>query len=100
MNAQGEESGSLFDALESRGWAWEGERLYPPNRTFWAQGTLWHKTAPGMHLNMYRSVKAALENNRSVKPTHWSAEQHCQWVSDMESLVDTLESLLEKEGIL
>ena len=100
MKSQGEESSSLFDALESRGWMWDGERLYPPNRTFWTQGTRGHKTPPGMLLNMHGNVKTALENNRSNKPAHWSAEQHGQWVSDMQSLAETLESLLEKEGIL
>ena len=100
MKSQGEISGSLFDALEPRGWVWEGERLYPPNRTFWTQGTKGQKTPPGMILNMHVRMKAALESNRASKPAHWSAEQHRDWVSDMESLVGTLESLLEKEGLL
>jgi hypothetical protein len=96
MKSQGEISGTLFDALESCGWVWEGERLYAPNRTFWTQGTRGQKTPPGMLINMRGSVKAALESNRASKPAHWSVEQHRDWVSDMESLMGTLESLLEK----
>ena len=90
---------SLFDALESRGWVREGERLYPPNRTFWTQGTRGHKTPPGMLLNMRGRMKAALESNRANKPAHWSAQQHRDWVSDMESFVGALESLLEGEDV-
>ena len=100
MESQGDISGSLFDALESRGWVWEGERLYPPNRMFWTQGARGQKTPPGMLFNMRGRMKAALESNRASRPAHWSAEQHRDWVSDMESLVDTLELLLGKEGIL
>src|SRR5687768_3464176 len=99
MAPQGERTGSLFDALESRGWAWEGERLYPPNRTFWTRGTRGHKAPPAMLLSMRGVVKAALDNNRANRPDHWSAEYHRDWVSDMESMAGALESLLEDEGL-
>jgi len=91
MTPQGEKPGSLFDTLVSRGWACEGDRLYPPNSLFWTRGMRGRKTPQGMLLNMYRIEKAALESNRVSKPAHWSAEQHHAWVRDMESLVDALE---------
>ncbi len=99
MTPPGDKSSSLFDVLESRGWVWEGERLYPPKRMFWAQGTRGHTAHPGMLLGMRAMVQAALENNRANRLAHWSEEQHRDWVSDMESLAGGLESLLEEAGL-
>lgn len=86
---------SLFYALEARGWIFADERLYSPKRTFWIEGTENQSTPLGMLLNMGQRMKVVLENLRANKPAHLNSKQHQDWVSDMESLVNTIEAVIE-----
>jgi len=99
MESETEKPGSLFNVLEANGWAWEDERLYAPNRTFWTEGTKCQPTPLGMLLNMRERMEAVLQNLRVSKPSHLSAKQYQGWVSDMESLANTIKRLLESQGI-
>ena len=99
MKSQSENPESLFHALEARGWVWENERLYAPNGTFWTQGTKSQSTPLGMLLNMRERMKVALANLKANKPTHLNQKQYEDWLSDMGSLVNTIEELLENQNV-
>lgn len=98
MKSQDKNSESLFHALEARGWVWENERLYAPNKTFWTEGTKSESTPLGMLLNMRERMKVALGSLKANKPAHLNTKQYDDWVRDMESLVNTIEELCELGG--
>ena len=99
LNSQAINPESLFQALEARGWGWENERLYAPKSTFWVEGTKGQSTPLGVLLNMRERMTVALASLRANQPGHLSTEQHQDWVSDMESLVNTIEELLEIQTV-
>ena len=76
MKSQDKSPGSLFDALEAKGWVWESERLYAPNKTFWTEGTKSQSTPLGMLLSMRERMKVALGNLRANKPAHLNTKQY------------------------
>ncbi len=98
MKSQVTNPQSLFNALEAKGWVWENERLYAPNKTFWTEGTKGQSTPLGMLLNMRERMKVTLENLKTDKPTHLNTKQYQNWVIDMESLVNTIEELLDNQN--
>ena len=98
MKSHAVSSESLFRALEARGWVWENERLYAPKSTFWVEGTKGQSTPLGILLNMRERMTVALANLRANQPGHLNTEQHQDWVSDMESLVNTIEEFLDSWG--
>ena len=90
-------SDSLFDALETKGWTWEAERLYAPKRTFWTEGTRSESTPLGMVLRLRERIATSLESLKATRPTHLTPKQHEDLLSDMESLVNTTEELLKSQ---
>ena len=99
MKSQDKNSESLFHALEAKGWVWENERLYAPNKTFWAEGTKSLSAPLGMLLNMRERMKVALGSLKSNKPAHLNQKQYEGRVSDMESMSNTIEELLENQNV-
>jgi hypothetical protein len=99
MKSQDNNPGSLFDALQAKGWVWENERLFAPNRTFWTEGTKSQTTPLAMLLNMREGMNVALGSLRANKPAHLNTKQYQDWVSDMGSLVNTIEELLDNQNI-
>lgn len=89
---------SLHRALESKGWCRENEWLYPPRKTFSLGGTAERTPPPGMLMNLHARMKQSLEVVSRNKPDHLSERQHLDRISDMESLVETLEELLKGSG--
>ena len=99
MKSQDKNTRSLFDALEAKGWVWESERLYAPNKTFWTEGTKNQNAPVETLLSMRERMKATLGNLRANKPMHLNTKQYHDWVSDLESLVSTIEELLANQNV-
>jgi len=97
MKCHDKNPGSLFHVLERKGWVWDDERLYAPNRFLWIEGTRSQSVPFGMVLKMSERMKATLASLRQDKPAHLSTEQYKDWVGDMESLVNTIEGLLPND---
>jgi hypothetical protein len=70
--------------------------FYAPNRFFWIEGTRTQNIPFGMLLKMSERMKVTLASLRTNKP-QLTTEQFQDWISDMESLVNTIEELLWKE---
>ncbi len=96
IESQDKDHASLFNALEAKGWVWENERLYAPNKTFWIEGTMRQRPTSGMLIGTHERIKVTVENLKIDKPAHLNGKQYEDWVSDMESLVKTLEELIEE----
>ena len=97
MNSHAINSKSLFHALEARGWIWEREHLNAPKGTFWIEGTRGQSTPLEMLLNIRESMTGALASLRASQPGHLNRKQQQDWVSDMESLVNTIDELLKNQ---
>ena len=99
MQAPEQSGNSLHHALELKGWCRENEWLYPPRKTFSLRGTEERTPPPGMLMNLHARMKHSLEVVRRNRPDHLSERQHLDWISDMESLVSTLEDLLKGNSV-
>ena len=99
MQASEQSGNSVHRALELKGWCRENEWLYPPRKTFSLQATEVSSLAPGMLMNLHARMKQSLEVVKRNRPVHLSERQHLDLVSDMESLVSTLEELLKRNSV-
>jgi hypothetical protein len=95
MESQDKKRVSLFRALEAKGWFWENDCLYPPNKTFWIRGDdpTWGRVLP----KLYESMKSSLERMPEIEHLYHDKKKFQVWVEDTESLVTTLKELVEGE---
>ena len=98
MQSSEQSGNSLHRALKLKGWCRENEWLYPPLKTFSLRGTE-ASLAPGMLMHLHARTKHSLEAVKRNRPDHLSERQHLDLVSDMESLVSTLEELLKRDSV-
>ena len=88
---------SLLKALQARGWFWEGEFIYSPNRMLWLYGRiLWN----GNLLNFHDTFAVRVKRIIAMKAWHADAQQHQYVVEDNRSLVSAFEEVLEANGAI
>ncbi len=86
----------LYNALEARGWRWEENRLYPPHKTFWVEGTHGTGVPPHTLERMYEKFKDMLERMPEIKHLYPDERFFQNWVEDTESIVNVLEVLVNE----
>ncbi|HSB08756.1 MAG TPA: hypothetical protein VLM38_04555 [Blastocatellia bacterium] len=82
---------ALFEALESRSWFYRESFIYAPNQTMWLLvAEPWQADLAEFHERMAGRKERIIKN----AGFHDNQEQHKNVVSDITSLIESIESLL------
>jgi hypothetical protein len=82
----------LIKELEKRGWFWQSDIIYAPNKMLWLDRNPDFGKLSDFHERWRERVQRIIK----MKPYHKDPEQHRQVVEDNESLVSALEALLKQ----
>jgi hypothetical protein len=85
---------AVLEMLEDRGWQWQGDFIYAPNKMLWLNKDLDFGTLKEFHKRFYER----LAKMKAIMPEPQYEPVYRQVVDDNESLVNVLSELLEKEN--
>jgi hypothetical protein len=84
---------AVLRMLENRGWQWQGDLIYAPNRMLWLHRGLDFGTLE----EFYERFFERLAKMKAITPKPENETVYHEVVDDNQSLVDVLTELVEKQ---